>query len=277
MSANLRSVERFIKKQHNTIMEVGGLSRLQLFQASAGRPATKLDQWLFTEDHGCRPEEVAVEIIDAASSDAQVASGQQRYLLRAYFGAQEEHSAQHSFAVGQLKSVDDCDTTEPPTVTGQRQQMMRQTENLHVIVLNAMRGLTDGLREDARAQREQAQATQNAYFTLLEENRKLRAADREDERQQAELTMQREEQDFLREQRTTVMNLLMSMAPAVLAKFTGARQVNPTSEAEMRIKAFMESLSEKETQAVLAALNDGNKVQLLQLASLLQDPPPQTH
>lgn len=230
-----------------------------LFQVQAGRNVVQLDHWTFTEDSPCTPDEHAVEVIEAAASDAEtVAGGQQRYVLRVYYGEALEHAAQKSFTAGRRLADDEFGGTEPPTALGQRAQQMRHTEGLHALVIRGMGGITDGLRRDLNESRTHAMELQRLNWDHERELRELRAQDRQEQLEFAEHQLRIDQQK-------TIYGIAMSLAPALIGKLTGQPVGASQGPGEVALRALLADLSTEEKMGILEALQDGNKVRLLQL------------
>lgn len=254
-----RKIEAFLRKQCSIVQSEGSLARIVLFQVQAGRNAIRLEEWQFSDDVPCVPDEVAVEIYEAAADDAEtLAGGLQRYVIRAYYGESLEPGAHKSFTAGKrLLQDDDMGGMEPATPSGQRAQAMRHTEGLHALVLRGMGGVVDGMRRDLHEQRQHTLEQQRLLWEQEKELRDLRRKDREEELTYAE-------HDLRLQQMKTVYGIGMALVPPLLEKLTGAKHEGP-SVAEAAIKAFLRDLDPAERMGIFESLNDGNKVRLAEL------------
>lgn len=253
------SLARWIQKQVGLVQAEGSLSRMVLFQVQVARNAVQLDQWQFTEDGPCNPDDHAVEVIEAAQSDAETsAGGLQRYVVRVYYGDSQEHAAQKSFTAGKRLLEDEFGGTEPPTAIGQRAQAMRHTEGLHALVIRGMGGITDGLRRDLAEQRAHALELQRLNWSHEKDLRELRAKDRQGE-------LEYSEHQLRIDQQKTIYGIGMSLVPMLMAKLTGQTVGQHPSPGEVALRTLLVDLTTEEKMGILESLNDGNKVRLIQL------------
>lgn len=271
------SVSRWLQKQTALVQGEGALSRMTLFQVQAGRNAVQLEHWAFTDDAPCVPDEHAVEVLEAANSDAEtIAGGMQRYVLRVYYGDATEHAAQKSFTAGKRLVEDEFGGTEPPTALGQRAQAMRHTEGLHALVIRGMGGITDGLRRDLAEQRAHAFELQRMTWQQEKDLRELRSRDRKDELEYAEHQLRIDQQK-------TIYGIGMSLLPGIIGKLTGQNVGQQMTPGEVALRTLLNDLTTEEKMGILEALGDGNKVRLLQLLRAYdeqqqqQEQKPQTH
>lgn len=256
---SVSSLARWLTKQAALVQAEGALSRMVLYQVQAGRNVVQLDHWAFTEDSLCVPDEHAVEVIEAAQSDAEtIAGGLQRYVLRVYYGNALEHAAQKSFTAGKRLVEDEFGGTEPPTRLGQQAQAMRHTEGLHALVIRGMGGITDGLRRDLAEQRAHSIELQRMTWQQEKELRELRSKDRQDELEFAEHQLRIDQQK-------TIYGIGMSLLPALVGKLTGQQVGQQLSPGEVALQTLLGDLTTEEKMGILEALEDGNKVRLLQL------------
>lgn len=269
MSATV--LAKWLGKQLGVVESSGGLSRLVLLHIQVARNAVQIDHWSFSEDSPCAPDEIAVEILEAAAADADTAQGGlQRYVVRAYYGDALEHAAQKSFTAGRRPVEDELGGTEPPTALGLRAQQMRHTEGLHSLVIRGMGGITDGLRRDLAESRQHAIELQRMNWEHERELRELRTKDRAAELEFAEHQLRIDQQK-------TVYGIGMSLLPAVVAKLTGQPLGAQQGPGEVALRALLNDLSPEERMGILEALNDGNKVRLVQLLRAYEEAEQQKH
>jgi len=258
-------LSRWLGKQAGLVQADGALSRMVLYQVQAGRNAVQLDHWSFSEDAPCVPDEHAVEVLEAANSDAEtVAGGLQRYVLRVYYGEQLEHAAQKSFTAGRRLVDDEFGGTEPPTNLGQRAQQMRHTEGLHALVIRGLGGMTDGLRRDLAEQRSHSIEVQRMLWQQEKELQELRRKDRQSELEFAEHQLRIDQQK-------TIYGIGMALLPAVLGKLTGQKIGAEQGPGEVALRALLADLDPEERMGIFEALKDGNKVRLIQLIKAYEE------
>lgn len=257
MSAS--SLARWLSKQASLVQGEGSLTRMVLYQVQAARNVVQLDHWAFTDDSPCTPDEHAVEVLEAAQSDADtIAGGLQRYVLRVYYGEALEHAAQKSFTAGKRLAEDDFGGTEPPTRQGQQAQAMRHTEGLHALVIRGMGGITDGLRRDLAEQRAHSIELQRMTWQQEKELRELRSKDRQEQLEFAEHQLRIDQQK-------TIYGIGMALLPGLVGKLTGTQVGEQPSPGEVALQSLLADLSTEEKMGILEALEDGNKVRLIQL------------
>lgn len=129
----------WIRKFRTDLTPDGTITRLELYHSIEGSLGERLATFEMADrDDDEDPDDLAQEIWDETESDAATrpTGSIERYVIQAFRGDTREPDEQKSFTTrGKLVTALTGNSSEPPTEFGMRSQGMRQSNDLHALVV----------------------------------------------------------------------------------------------------------------------------------------------
>ncbi len=193
------------------------------------------------------PRDLAQIMRHKAEGYSQDLPGIHTFCLKIFYEGSEEAQARHPFRVQVNDQVMEGLGTEPPTKLGMVQMAMRQSENLHQMLLGSLKQITDSSQAVIRAQQTQIDGLlkENADAFAIIKEKVLKEAMSQHEFRKAELEYARA---------TEERRKLLQLAPSLVNTVVG-RDVFPSAvEEESLLEVLADEITEEQAQMMMQVL-----------------------
>lgn len=259
----------FLRKSLLTSRREGVCRELVLHHASLGsRKGAKVQSWEISQAD-CKPEaieEMANEIRAAASSDASALTGMQSYVVKAYFGDNEDSSARCAMRVDGDTSADDDDeggfASEPPTGKGIITQLMRHNQAIMKTSAYSTAAIMQSMTRQVQKMSERMEAMETERIANITTFESLMTQRHERELEARKVTIREE---GMKEMLATLKGILPIVATKFLKAPDGGVKSEAASMTGAALKTFFESLSDEQKAVIFQTLNDEQRAVLMEV------------
>lgn len=217
----------WVRKFRVDLTPAGTITRIELYHSIEGSLGERLATFEMADrDQDEDPDDLAQEIWDQAEEDAATRpTGQiERYVIQAFRGDTREPDEQKAFTTrGKLVTALTGNSSEPPTEFGMRLQGMRQSNDLHALVVRMCEASAGSMA--VQLERERQENNRLRGVALEAEQLKQAMLDRQLERELARSDAQQSQQLMM-----MLTQTLLQFAPLVLQRLL---QPPPTPGAAM--------------------------------------------
>lgn len=210
------------------------------------------------------PDALADRIIETAEQDAGALGSVQRYLLSAWFAGEDRPSGRFAFrASGAEDEDEDADgseaLTEPPSMRGMLQQLMRHNEALMRSSVGQTMHVMEMQTRIIRSQDETVQKLVGEKMETISMVEELRT--KKHERELAE-----QEQKVQLDMKRDIVDAVKMLLPAAVNGMTGKMLMPMSVSPEMvMLNAFFESLKAEQLQVILGTLDPAQQVVVMKI------------
>ncbi len=297
----------FIRKFRADLTAEGTITRIELYHSIEGGMGERLGTFEMADrDDDEDPDDLAQELWDSAEEDAgtRPTGSVERYVVQLFRGDTREPDEQKAFTVrGKLTTGLIGNGSEPPTPAGERWAQMRQTNDLHALVVR----MCEATAGSAAIQLERERQENNRLREVAFEYEKLRqqlldnSLDRELKRKDAESSNSQMQMLFgtLMQLAPIVLQRLLTPAPPAgaamplgAAPAMAAAAAAPSAPApaapgpapvpthvlmrDARIAQLLESVSIEQMQTMLAAFDNDQRQAFLAVYTSFREHPAAT-
>lgn len=291
----------FIRKFRADLTPEGTISRLEVYHSIEGGMGERLGTLEMADrDDDEDPDDLAQEVWDMAEEDAATrpTGSVERYVVQLFRGDTREPEEQKAFTVrGRLTTALIGNGSEPPTPAGERWAQMRQTNDLHALVVR----MCEATAGSAAIQLERERTENNRLREVAFEYEKLRqqlldnSLDRELKRKEAEASNTQMQMLFgtMLQLAPIVLQRLLAPAPppgaALPLSPAPAATASPPAPApapaapqtpdhvvvrDALIAKLLESVSMEQMQTMLGSFDNSQKQQFLAVYTSYRENPP---
>lgn len=205
----------WIRKFRTDLTPDGTITRLELYHSVEGSLGERLATFEMADrDEDEDPDDLAQEVWDEAESDAATrpTGSIERYVIQAFRGDTREPDEQKSFTTrGKLVTALTGNSSEPPTEFGMRTQGMRQSNDLHALVVRMCEASAGSMA--VQLERERQENNRLRGIAIEAEQLKQTMLDRSLERELARSDAQQSQQMMM-----MLTQTLLQFAPLVLQR-----------------------------------------------------------
>jgi len=205
----------WVRKFRVDLTPAGTITRLELYHSIEGQLGERLATFEMADrDDDEDPDDLAQEIWDVTEEDAATRpTGQvERYVIQAFRGDTREPDEQKAFTTrGKLVTALTGNSSEPPTELGMRLQGMRQSNDLHALVVRMCEASAGSMA--VQLERERQENNRLRGVALEAEQLKQSMLDRQLDRELARSDAQQSQQLMM-----MLAQTVMQFAPLVLQR-----------------------------------------------------------
>ena len=205
----------WVRKFRADLTPDGTITRIELYHSIEGTLGERLATFEMADrDDDEDPDDLAQEIWDQAEEDAATRpTGQiERYVIQAFRGDTREPDEQKAFTTrGKLVTALTGNSSEPPTEFGMRLQGMRQSNDLHALVVRMCEASAGSMA--VQLERERSENNRLRGIALEAEQLKQAMLDRSLERELARSDAQQSQQMMM-----MLTQTLLQFAPLILQR-----------------------------------------------------------
>lgn len=205
----------WVRKFRADLTPDGTITRLELYHSIEGTLGERLATFEMADrDEDEDPDDLAQEVWDVAEEDAATRpTGQiERYVIQAFRGDTREPDEQKAFTTrGKLVTALTGNSSEPPTELGMRSQGMRQSNDLHALVVRMCEASAGSMA--VQLERERQENNRLRGVALEAEQLKQAMLDRGLERELARSDAQQSQQMM-----AMLTQTLLQFAPLILQR-----------------------------------------------------------
>lgn len=205
----------WIRKFRTDLTPDGTITRLELYHSIEGSLGERLATFEMADrDDDEDPDDLAQEIWDESESDAATrpTGSIERYVIQAFRGDTREPDEQKSFTTrGKLVTALTGNSSEPPTEFGIRSQGMRQSNDLHALVVRMCEASAGSMA--VQLERERQENNRLRGIAIEAEQLKQAMLDRGLERELARSDAQQSQQMMM-----MLTQTLLQFAPLLLQR-----------------------------------------------------------